>query len=183
MTRPNVVMIVADDMGFSDLGCYGGEISTPNLDALAGRGVRFTQHYSAGRCWPSRACIMTGQYYPQVPKHAPQGPLPEWGRTLPHYLKPAGYRCYHSGKWHVNQVPGITTHGGSARAGESVPAFICSTRASRWSARSRPRRSVIRSTCRSLMGSSARRRNASAACAKEGSLAPAYSILASSARL
>ncbi len=116
MSRPNVVMIVADDMGFSDLGCYGGEVSTPNLDALSGRGVRFTQHYSAGRCWPSRASIMTGQYYQQVPQHPPEGPLPDWGRTLPHYLKPAGYRCYHSGKWHVNQVPGITTNGGFHRS-------------------------------------------------------------------
>ena len=60
--RPNVLLILADDMGFSDAGCYGGDIRTPNLDALAANGVRFTQHYSTGRCWPSRACILTGYY-------------------------------------------------------------------------------------------------------------------------
>lgn len=114
--KPNVLLIVADDMGFSDAGCYGGEIETPNLDSLAQNGVRFTQHYSTGRCWPSRACILTGQYYQQVPNHPPEGPLPAWGRTLPHYLKPQGYRCYHSGKWHVNQVPTIIEHGAFDRS-------------------------------------------------------------------
>ncbi|MCF7855757.1 MAG: arylsulfatase [Candidatus Pacebacteria bacterium] len=116
MKKTNLVMIVADDMGFSDAGCYGGEISTPNLDALGRNGVRFTQHYSAGRCWPSRACILTGQYYQQVPNHPDKGPLPDWGRTIPHYLKPLGYRCYHTGKWHVNQVPTIIRHGGFDRS-------------------------------------------------------------------
>ncbi len=116
MKKTNVVMIVADDMGFSDAGCYGGEISTPNLDALGRNGVRFTQHYSTGRCWPSRACLLTGQYYQQVPNHPPAGPLPDWGRTIPHYLKPQGYRCYHTGKWHVNQVPTIIRHGGFDRS-------------------------------------------------------------------
>lgn len=114
--RPNILLIVADDMGFSDPGCYGGEIETPNLDSLARSGVRFTQHYSTGRCWPSRACILTGQYYQQVPNHPPEGPLPAWGRTLPHYLKPSGYRCYHSGKWHVNQVPSVIRHGAFDRS-------------------------------------------------------------------
>jgi len=59
---PNVVLILADDMGYSDAGCYGGEIRTPNLDALAAGGLRFTQHYSTGRCWPSRACIPTTRF-------------------------------------------------------------------------------------------------------------------------
>ncbi len=99
-------------MGFSDAGCYGGEISTPNLNALAANGVRFTQHYSTGRCRPSRACILTGNYYQQVPKVSADGKLPDWGRPAPHYLSPLGYRSYHSGKWHVNQFPMPVAHGG-----------------------------------------------------------------------
>jgi arylsulfatase A-like enzyme len=116
MKKPNFLVIVADDMGFSDAGCYGGEISTPNLDALAENGVRFTQHYSTGRCWPSRACILTGNYYQQVPKVLPDGHLPNWGRPVPHYLRPLGYRSYHSGKWHVNQFPMPVAHGGFDRS-------------------------------------------------------------------
>src|ERR1700687_2118436 len=64
--RPNVVIMVADDMGFSDAGCYGGEIATPNLDALAKNGLRFTQFYNTARCWPSRDAILTGYYAQQV---------------------------------------------------------------------------------------------------------------------
>ena len=60
--RPNVVVMLVDDMGFSDLGCYGSEIPTPNLDRLAARGVRFTQFYNTARCSPSRACLLTGLY-------------------------------------------------------------------------------------------------------------------------
>ena len=60
--RPNIVVIMADDMGFSDLGCYGSEIHTPNLDRLASEGVRFTQAYNAARCCPSRAALLTGLY-------------------------------------------------------------------------------------------------------------------------
>ena len=59
---PNVILILADDLGYSDLGCYGGEIPTPNLDQLAEGGLQFTQMYSCGRCWPSRATLMTGHY-------------------------------------------------------------------------------------------------------------------------
>ena len=116
MERPNFLVIVADDMGFSDAGCYGGEISTPNLDMLAAKGVRFTQHNSAGRCWPSRAGILTGNYYQQVPKVSEDGGLPDWGRTVPHYLGRLGYRSYHSGKWHVNQFPMPMAHGGFDRS-------------------------------------------------------------------
>ncbi len=61
---PNVMLILADDLGFSDLGCFGGEIKTPNLDQLASNGLRFTQFYNCGRCWPTRASLLTG-YYPQ----------------------------------------------------------------------------------------------------------------------
>ena len=60
--RPNVVVILADDLGFSDIGCYGGEIATPNLDRLAAGGLRFTQAYNTARCWPSRAALLTGFY-------------------------------------------------------------------------------------------------------------------------
>src|SRR5689334_21063320 len=64
--RPNILLIVADDLGYSDLGCYGGEIATPNLDALAKDGLRFTQFYNTARCWPSRAAILTGYYAQEV---------------------------------------------------------------------------------------------------------------------
>ena len=60
--KPNVLLILADDMGFSDAGCYGGEIATPNLDALARNGLRFTQFYNTARCWPTRRCVLTGYY-------------------------------------------------------------------------------------------------------------------------
>jgi len=110
--KPNFLVIVADDMGYSDAGCYGGEIRTPNLDKLAARGIRFTQVYSTGRCWPSRACIMTGFYAQQVRMDPPRGRLPAWARVAPHYLKPLGYRCYHSGKWHVRGAPKPCADGG-----------------------------------------------------------------------
>jgi arylsulfatase len=102
---PNFVVILADDMGFSDAGCYGGEIATPVLDSLAGDGVRFTQFYNCGRCWPSRAALLTG-CYPQATRSDPAPPerdrwMPDWTRFIPDYLKPLGYRSYHSGKWHV----------------------------------------------------------------------------------
>ena len=110
--KPNILLIVADDMGFSDAGCYGGEIATPNLDALAKNGLRFTQFYNTARCWPSRAAILTG-YYAQavrrdtVPgiKSGAQGVRPPWAKLLPDMLKPLGYRSYHSGKWHVDGLP------------------------------------------------------------------------------
>src|SRR5262249_32875214 len=71
LARPNIVLILADDMGFSDIGCYGGEISTPNLDRLAAGGLRFTQMYNTARCWPTRACLMTGYYAQQVNRDPP----------------------------------------------------------------------------------------------------------------
>ena len=63
---PNVLIILADDLGYADLGCYGGEISTPHLDELAANGLRFTQFYNTARCWPSRAALLTGYYAQQV---------------------------------------------------------------------------------------------------------------------
>jgi arylsulfatase A-like enzyme len=110
--RPNILLIVADDMGFSDAGCYGGEIATPNLDALAKNGLRFTQFYNTARCWPSRAAMLTGYYAQEVRrdtvpgiKSGAQGTRPPWARLLPEMLKPLGYRAYHSGKWHVDGKP------------------------------------------------------------------------------
>ena len=110
--KPNVLVIVADDMGFSDAGCYGGEIATPNLDRLAQGGLRFTQFYNTARCWPSRACILTGYYAQQVRRDAlpggdggGKGVRPAWARLLPELLRPLGYRSYHAGKWHVDGKP------------------------------------------------------------------------------
>jgi arylsulfatase A-like enzyme len=117
--KPNILIIVADDMGFSDIGCYGGEIQTPNLDRLASNGLRFTQFYNTSRCWASRASILTG-YYPQAVRRdllpevdrgeygmfgvtsGANGVRPRWAQMLPAYLKPLGYRSYHSGKWHMD---------------------------------------------------------------------------------
>jgi arylsulfatase A-like enzyme len=106
---PNVLLIMADDMGYSDAGCYGGEIETPNLDRLAAGGVRFSQHYSTGRCWPSRAAILTGYYAQQVRRDSlpgiKRGPRPAWAPLLPELLRGYGYRSYHSGKWHIDGEP------------------------------------------------------------------------------
>lgn len=111
-SRPNIVVILADDLGYSDLGCYGGEIETPNLDRLARNGLRFTQFYNTARCWPSRAALLTGYYAQQVRRDTVpglpsggRGVRPEWARLLPEMLKRAGYRAYHSGKWHIDGMP------------------------------------------------------------------------------
>src|SRR4051794_7855355 len=100
---PNVLVIVADDMGFSDAGCYGGEISTPNLDSLAGGGLRFTQFYNTARCWPSRAALLTGYYaqqvrrdtVPGVPSGGERGP-PSRAPHLPRKLRPPRRRSHPS---------------------------------------------------------------------------------------
>jgi len=108
-SRPNVVIILADDLGYSDLGCYGSEVATPHLDSLAAKGVRFTQFYNTARCWPTRAALLTGYYPQQIHRDAlpnlpggNQGTRQPWAMLLPQLLKPAGYHSYHSGKWHVD---------------------------------------------------------------------------------
>lgn len=108
--RPNILLIVADDLGYSDLGCYGGEIETPTLNALAANGLRFAQFYTTARCCPSRASLLTGQYPHKVgvghmvtdlghPGY--RGRLSDNAVTIAEVLKSAGYRTYMSGKWHV----------------------------------------------------------------------------------
>ncbi|MCX7006880.1 MAG: sulfatase-like hydrolase/transferase, partial [Kiritimatiellaeota bacterium] len=111
-SRPNFLIILADDMGFSDAGCYGSDIRTPHLDGLAAQGLRFTQFYNTGRCWPTRSALITGYYPQQIHMDPPRGRLPPWTRTLAHRLKPLGYRSYHSGKWHVNGAPNPVADGG-----------------------------------------------------------------------
>jgi arylsulfatase A-like enzyme len=108
--RPNIVLILADDMGYSDLGCYGGEIATPNIDALARNGLRFTQFYNCARCCPTRAALLSGLYPHQAgigdmttDQGAPgyRGHLQPNAATIAEVLKPAGYRTLACGKWHV----------------------------------------------------------------------------------
>lgn len=127
--RPNMVVILADDMGFSDIGCFGAEIKTPVLDAMARRGVRFTQMYNCARCCPTRASLLTGLYPHQAgvghmiedqgAGPAYQGYLRGDCATIGEVLRPAGYRTCYSGKWHVS--PGLRVRGepawevGSAR--------------------------------------------------------------------
>ncbi len=115
--RPNIVLIVADDLGYSDLGSYGGEIGTPNLDRLAAGGLRFREFYNASRCWPTRAALLTGRYqhqvglgggvsffYEDLPEPGPyQGYLATESPTIAEVLSAAGYRTYLSGKWHVGE--------------------------------------------------------------------------------
>ncbi|MCB1227541.1 MAG: sulfatase-like hydrolase/transferase, partial [Verrucomicrobiales bacterium] len=101
--KPNIIVIVSDDMGYSDLGCYGGEIETPNLDALAARGVRFTNYYVNNMCWPTRASLMTG-LYPKTAlpkKGSAEGGLHPKSLTLPQALRGEGYATFMSGKWHL----------------------------------------------------------------------------------
>lgn len=101
---PNIIVILVDDMGFSDIGCYGGEIPTPNIDSLADRGVRFTRFYNSARCAPTRASIMTGLHPHQADHAGNRGILPENVVTVPECLRDLGYQTYMTGKWHLNSV-------------------------------------------------------------------------------
>lgn len=122
--RPNVIVVLADDLGYSDLGCYGGEIATPHIDSLAAGGVKFTQMYNSARCCPSRASLMTGVYPTQAgigdfttgkpsPTRGPGylGRLNEKCCTIAEALKPAGYGCYYVGKWHMHNETGPIKRG------------------------------------------------------------------------
>ncbi len=111
--RPNIVVILADDMGFSDLACYGSEIDTPNLNRLAQRGIRFTQFYNNARCCPTRSSLLTGLYAHQgaighmtgdynLPAY--RGDLSPNAVTIAEALRPAGYHTLMAGKWHVTPV-------------------------------------------------------------------------------
>lgn len=111
--RPNIVLILADDLGYSDLGCFGSEIATPHLDRLAAGGVRFSQFYTTPRCCPSRAALMTGLYPHQagighmmedhgIPAYA--GELSSNCLTIAEALQPAGYRPLMVGKWHMSHI-------------------------------------------------------------------------------
>lgn len=107
VSRPNIVLIVADDLGFSDVGCYGGEISTPNLDRLASEGLRMTQFYNCAVCNPSRAGILTG-LFPRFPKGGLLRQdilIPEGAVTVAEVLRGAGYATALSGKWHLPGHP------------------------------------------------------------------------------
>jgi arylsulfatase A-like enzyme len=110
--RPNIVIILVDDMGFSDIGCYGGEIPTPNLDKLAAGGLRFTQFYNTGRCCPTRASLLTGRYPHQAGvghmtedrgEDGYRGDLNNGCVTIAEVLRSAGYRTAMTGKWHVTK--------------------------------------------------------------------------------
>jgi arylsulfatase A-like enzyme len=111
--RPNIIVVLADDLGYSDLGCYGGEIQTPNLDKLAQGGVRFTAAYNAGRCCPTRASLLTGLYPHQAGigkmttnEGAPGyfGSLNEHTVTIAEALRSAGYQTGMVGKWHISET-------------------------------------------------------------------------------
>ena len=97
--RTNVVLIVVDDMGYSDLGCYGSEIPTPNIDSLAKNGLRFRQFYNTAKCWTTRASLLTGLYHHQVTE---QKILERNGVTIAEALGENGYRTIMSGKWHLS---------------------------------------------------------------------------------
>ena len=112
--KPNVIVILVDDMGYSDLGSFGGEVRTPHLDRLAKNGLRFTQNYNSARCCPSRASLLTGLYSHQAgianftgrdstdrlgPAYL--GKLNKQCITLAEVLKGVGYSTYGVGKWHV----------------------------------------------------------------------------------
>ena len=142
-TRPNIVLIMVDDMGYSDIGCYGGEVQTPHLDRLAKGGLRFTQFYNTAKCHTTRAELLTGNYAYSIGDNNM-----EHGATFGEVLRPIGYRTLIAGKWHQKPLP--TTRGFDryfgladgcsnffnpglkARPGEGPPGRKGKTRVRRW---------------------------------------------------
>ncbi|SHM16205.1 arylsulfatase [Flavobacterium flevense] len=116
--KPNIIVVLADDMGFSDIGCYGGEAKTPNLDALATEGMRFSQFYNGARCCPTRASLLTGLYAQQAgvgymtgklgATEEYQGHIKNEVATLGDLMKDQGYTTLHVGKWHVGNIKNKT---------------------------------------------------------------------------
>ena len=134
--RPNIVVIMADDMGYSDLGCYGSEIQTPNVDRLASAGLRFSQFYTTPKCFPSRASLLTGLYPHQVGMGRTAGTFQNC-TTIAEVLRASGYHTWMVGKWHGKDKPvsrgfdryfglndGAANHfnPGKQRPGEPAPA-------------------------------------------------------------
>ncbi|MEJ7830930.1 MAG: sulfatase-like hydrolase/transferase, partial [Segetibacter sp.] len=120
--KPNIIVILADDMGFSDIGAYGGEVNTPNIDKLAKEGLRYKQFYNAARCCPTRASLITGLYPHQagmgwmaaanLGTPAYQDDLNKSCVTIAEVLKTAGYGTYMTGKWHLTnerKIDGVVT--------------------------------------------------------------------------
>jgi len=142
-SRPNIILIMVDDMGYSDIGCFGGEVKTPNIDMLAQGGIRFTQFYNTAKCHTTRAELLTGNYAYHIGDQAMQ-----YAATFGEVLQAAGYRTLISGKWHQSPLP--TTRGFDryfgladgccnffnpgivARAGEGAPGRKGRNRVRRW---------------------------------------------------
>jgi arylsulfatase A-like enzyme len=135
-SKPNILLILVDDMGWSDIGCYGGEVATPNIDALAGGGIRFTQFHNTAKCFPSRACLLTGLYAQQCGMGEKPGKITN-ATTLGEVMRSAGYRTLMTGKHHGTDNPfdrgfdryyglrdGACNHfnPGDQREGEGAPA-------------------------------------------------------------
>lgn len=142
-SKPNFILIMVDDMGYSDIGCYGGEVDTPNIDMLAANGLRFKQFYNTAKCHTTRAELLTGNYAYHIGDHNMQ-----YGATFGEVLRPAGYRTLIAGKWHQRPLPtsrGFDRYYGladgccnffnpglEARKGEGPPGRKSKNRARRW---------------------------------------------------
>lgn len=116
---PNILLVMVDDMGFSDLGCYGSEVDTPHLDSLAKKGLRFSEFYNTARCWPSRTALMSGYHLEQITGGGSTKITNDKRKEnkarltgLPALLRQKGYRSYHTGKWHVSAFPKVCANAG-----------------------------------------------------------------------